>query len=323
MNITKLPSGHYRIRQTEKGTTYSLTVDHKPTKTEALTLISKVIEKPITKYTLVGACGAYLGAKSNVLSITTIKAYKSLICQISPTLGKRYITDITKAMIQAEINDYSLGRSPKTTRNFGMFLTTVLDFFGNEIKGIQYPQKDKIEKYIPTPGEVSLILNYFKDTRFFVPIFLGVRGLRLSEVCGLTIFDLKDTTLTINKAKVRGQSGYVVKKPKTTDSERSIIIPEDIADRIRQQGFIYEGSPHIITRNLQKCQKELGITPFTFHQLRHFFASYTHYQGFVDKAIQDDAGWRTDYVMKNTYRQGMSKEEMSKAISDSIYAIIS
>ena len=318
MNITKLPSGNYRIRQTEKGVTYSLTIDHKPTKTEALTLISQKIEKPISKYTLDVACRAYIDAKNNLLSISTIRGYNVLIRQISPALAKRYISDITKPMLQAEINDYSLGRSPKSVRNFGMFLTTVLDFYGNEIKGIRYPQKEKIEKYIPTPEEVRAILNYFKDTRFYVPIFLGVRGLRLSEVCGLTLFDLKGTTLTINKAKVRGNSGYTVKKPKTTDSERSIIIPEDIANRIRQQGFIYEGAPHIITRNLQKCQKELGITPFTFHQLRHFFASYTHYQGFVDKAIQGDGGWKTDNIMKATYRQGMSKEEMSKAISDSI-----
>lgn len=323
MNITKLPSGNYRIRQTEKGVTYSLTIDHKPTKTEALTLIAQKIEKPISRYTLVEACKAYIEAKNNLLSISTIRGYNVLIGQISPTLSKRYIQDITKPMLQAEINEYSLGRSPKSVRNFGMLLTTVLDFYGNEIKGIQYPQKEKIEKYIPTPEEVRLILDYFKDTRFFVPIFLGVRGLRLSEVCGLTVFDLKGTTLTINKAKVRGESGYTVKKPKTTDSERTVTIPEDIADRIRQQGFIYEGAPHIITRNLQKCQKELGIAPFTFHQLRHFFASYTHYLGFVDKAIQDDGGWKTDNVMKANYRQGMSKEEMSKKISDSLSVLIS
>jgi integrase len=204
-----------------------------------------------------------------------------------------------------------------------MLLTTVLDFYGNKIDGIQYPQKEKIEKYIPTPEEVTQILLYFKDTRFYVPIFLGVRGLRLSEVCALTPFDLKGTTLTINKAKVRGGNGYSLKKPKTTDSERSVVIPEEIAERIRQQGYIYEGAPHIITRNLQRCLKDLGIPQFTFHQFRHFFASYAHYLGFVDKAIQDDAGWKTDNVMKETYRQSMSKSEISKAISDSLAALIS
>ena len=156
MNITKLPSGNYRIRQTEKGVTYSLTIDHKPTKTEALTLISQKIEKPISKYTLETACKAYIDAKNNLLSISTIRGYNVLIRQISPSLAKRYIGDITKPMLQAEINDYSLGRSPKTVRNFGMFLTTVLDFYGNEIKGIRYPQKEKIEKYF---AEIMYIIK--------------------------------------------------------------------------------------------------------------------------------------------------------------------
>lgn len=322
MNITKLPSGSYRIRQTEKGKTYSVTIDHKPTRTEALLLISKQIETPVSKYTLESACEAYIDAKSNLLSVSTIRSYRVIIGQITPTLASCNINDITKPMIQAEINDYSIGRAPKTVRNFGMFITTVLDFYGNTISGIQYPQKEKIEKYIPTPEEVKEILYYFKDTRFYVPMFLGVRGLRLSEVCGLTLFDLKGTTLYINKAKVRGSDGYTLKKPKTTDSERFVIIPEEIAERIREQGYIYEGAPHIITRNLKRCLKDLGITPFTFHQFRHFFASYAHYLGYVDKAIQDDAGWRTDFVMKSNYRQSMSHSEISKAISDSISQLL-
>lgn len=322
MNITKLPSGSYRIRQTEKGKTYSLVVDHKPTKTEALLLISKQIETPVSKYTLEQACKAYIATKNNLLSVSTIRGYNVLIGQISPILARQNIHDITKPMIQAEINDYSLGRSPKTTRNFGMLLTTVLDFYGNKIEGIQYPQKEKVEKYIPTPEEVKEILYYFKDTRFYIPIFLGVRGLRISEICALTVFDLKGTTLTINKARVRGDNGYSIKKPKTTDSERSIVIPEAIADQIRQQGYIYNGAPHVVTRNLQKCLKELGITPFPFHQFRHFFVSYAHYLGFVDKAIQDDGGWKNDTVMKNSYRQSMSKEEISRAISDCLSGLL-
>lgn len=323
MNITKLPSGNYRIRYSDHGIRKAFTIDHKPSKTEALSLILQQTEKPTSEYTLEGACKAYIQAKSNLLSVSTIRGYNVLIGQINPTLANRNIFDITKPMIQSEINNYSLGRAPKTVRNYGMLLTTVLDFYGNSIAGIQYPQKEKIEKYIPTPEEVTQILLYFKDTRFYVPIFLGVRGLRLSEVCALTPFDLKGTTLTINKAKVRGGNGYSLKKPKTTDSERSVVIPEEIAERIRQQGYVYEGAPHIITRNLHRCLNDLGITQFTFHQFRHFFASYTHYLGFVDKAIQDDAGWRTDTTMKNSYRQSMSKEEISKAISDSLAALIS
>ena len=91
----------------------------------------------------------------------------------------------------------------------------------------------------------------------------------------------------------------------------------EIADLIREQGCIYDGKkPEMITRTLKKVQKKLGIQEFTFHQLRHFFASYTHYQGFVDKAIQEDAGWSDNRTMTRIYRQGMNQKAISKEISD-------
>lgn len=43
MNITRLPSGNWRIRETRNGKTYSLTVDFKPKKYEAFQLIEEKI----------------------------------------------------------------------------------------------------------------------------------------------------------------------------------------------------------------------------------------------------------------------------------------
>lgn len=317
MNIRKLPSGNYQIRLTEDGKTYSLTIDHKPSQTEALKLISDI--KPISynKYTLVGACEGYLKAKENLLSISTTRSYRVLIGQIEPILAKTKISSITKPMIQTEVDRYSVNHSPKSTRNYGTFLTTVLDFYGNEITKIQYPQKVKHQGYIPTVPEMRAILARLDGTPYYIPVFLGTRGLRLSEVCGLDLNSLSvDNILTIDKAKVRGERCYSIKGTKTTSSTRQLAIPEKIADLIRQQGYVYNGAPHIITRNLQRAEKELGITPFTFHQLRHFFASYTHYNGIVDKDIQDEGGWANGTTMKDVYRQGMNQEETSKRIAE-------
>ena len=320
MNIRKLPSGNYQIRQMENGHTYTLTVDHKPTQREALELISRVRPTSADKYTLESACNAFIDAKKDILSGTTICSYRVIIRQTDPILAKRPIQQITKQMIQAEINRYSVGHAPKTVKNFGGFLITVLSFFGNEITHIQYPQEDKVEQYIPTIEELRAILEDLKDTRYYIPVFLGARNLRLSEVCALTLEDLSDDNiLTIDKAYVRIERGYSTKKTKTSGSKRQIAIPPEIADRIRQQGYIYDGiKPEMITRNLKKAQQRLGIPEFTFHQLRHFYASYAHYEGFVDKAIQEDAGWTTDKTMKRVYRQGMDKLEMSKRISGSL-----
>ena len=318
MNIRKLPSGNYQIRLRENGQNYSLTVDHKPSQTEALKLITEIIPNTQEKYTLAEACEAYIQTKKDILSDTTTCSYRVLIRQIDPVLAKTKIKLLTKAMIQTEINRYSIGHAPKTVKNFGMFLTSVLSFYGNYILRPQYPQGEKPELYLPTADEVKAILEETKGTRYYVPTFLGSRGLRLSEVCGLELSDLSDDNfLSISRAKVRGERKYVVKKTKTTSSTRKIAIPKEIADIIRSQGYIYNGKkPEMITRNLKKVEKKLGITQFTFHQLRHFFASITHYNGFVDKAIQEDAGWSDDKTMKQVYRQGMNQEETSIEISN-------
>lgn len=318
MNIRKLPSGNYQIRLREKGQYYTLTIDHKPTEREALQLITAAIPNSKEKYTLAEACEAYLESKKDIMSETTIRGYRVLIRQIDTVLAKTRINVITKPMVQAEINRYSVGHAPKTAKNFGSFIISVLGFYGYEFSHIRYPQREKIEKYMPTAEEVRIILEELKGTRYYVPVFLGSRGLRLSEVCGLEITDLSDDNfISITKAKVRGERKYVVKTTKTTSSKRKIAIPAEIADIIRSQGYIYNGKkPDMINRYLKKIEAKLGITPFTFHQLRHFFASYTHYMGFVDKAIQEDAGWADDKTMKRVYRQGMNQEEISRQISD-------
>ena len=84
MNIRKLPSGNYQIRIMENGQSYSMTVDHKPTETEALKLITAYIPKSKEKYTLKDACEAYLDAKKDIMSDTTIRGYRVLIRQIDP-----------------------------------------------------------------------------------------------------------------------------------------------------------------------------------------------------------------------------------------------
>ena len=324
MNIRKLPSGNYQIRLTENGQNYTLTIDHKPTQTEALKLITDMLPKTQYKYTLEEACKAYIDSKKDIMSGTTIKGYNVLIRQIEPNLAKTKINSITKAMIQTEVNRYSVGHAPKTAKNFGSFLVSVLEYYDVSITNIKYPQAKKVEQYIPTPEELKAILNELKDTKYYVPVFLGSRGLRMSEVCGLTLEDLsEDNWITIDKAYVRIEHGYTTKATKTTGSTREIAIPNEIADRIRQQGYVYNGKkPEIITRNLKKVQKKLGIPEFTFHQLRHFFASYTHYQGFVDKAIECDAGWTDSRTMTQNYRQTMRQRETSREISDLLKSVL-
>jgi hypothetical protein len=78
----------------------------------------------------------------------------------------------------------------------------------------------------------------------------------------------------IDKAKVLGEDReWKIKTTKTTTSTREIIIPMEIAEKIREKGYIYKGYPNSIICFLKATEDTLGIPRLPLHKLRHYFAS--------------------------------------------------
>ena len=320
MTIEKRLSGNYRIKQMVNGKFYTVTVDHKPSQSEALKLISEKInantissDMPFSR-----ACDLYIESKSNVLSPSSIRGYRGIMKAISPLFMNKRLSDIDLPSVQTEINAYACCHAPKSVYNMSGFIMGVLKYYGVQIQSPKLPQKEKKDPYIPSKEEVSAIFNEIKATKYEVPIMLGAMGLRRSEICALTIEDLKGNTLSINKAMVQDEDEkWHIKQTKTTESTREIVLPDYLADLIRSQGYVFDGYPSSINQGLHAVQKKLGIEPFPLHKLRHFFASYMHDLGYSDKQIQAMGGWKTDNVMKTVYTHAMNmKEAQSKAAAD-------
>ena len=118
-NVQKLPSGNYRIRKTYRGKVYSLTVPYKPRKAESEQLIAELIGNapPLHTETLWDCCRAYLDLKSNVLSPSTLRAYRSYLRNTPARLQNARITALTPVGIQTYINTEAGLKSAKTVRN--------------------------------------------------------------------------------------------------------------------------------------------------------------------------------------------------------------
>lgn len=318
MKIEKRGEDSYRVRKMYKGQMYTVTFDYKPTQKEAMIAMADELQKVQKKresMTFKIAGEEYIEAKRNVLSPTTIKGYKSAMKTISEKLQDTNIHDITALDIQTEINRLTKGHSPKTVRNYHGFISAVLGTFCPNLKiYTTLPQKVKSEPYIPSDGEIKRILEHAKDTEYEIPIILACYGLRRSEICALTIDDIDGDVVKICKAKVLGDGEkWVTKTTKTTSSTREIIIPAEIADKIKAQGYVYKGHPNTITRYLEKTQDKLGIPRFSIHKLRHYFASKMSALGVPEADIMRMGGWETDHVMKSVYRHSMmAKEESAK-----------
>lgn len=318
MKIEKLPSGSYRVRKMYKGETYSLVFDHKPTQKEALQAIAAELDKVKTKYdrlTFRAAAGEYVEMKRNVLSPKTIKEYLGMADRLPEWFQNLPLSDITQVDINRVVNEISKDKSPKTVQNFHGLISTVLGTFKKDMKiDTTLPQKEKNEPYIPSQSEVRAILKEIEGSMFEVAIWLGCYGMRRSEICALTLDDIEGDVVHITKAIVQDENKkWVLKVNKTTESTRDIIIPQELADKIRDQGYVYKGYPNSITIYLSKVEKRLGIQHFSLHKLRHYFASQMSELGVPEADILKLGGWETDHVMKEVYRHSMmAKDEQAK-----------
>lgn len=323
MTIEKLPSGNYRIKEMRDGQTYRITLDHKPTKAEARDLIYEKFGGLNDNTPFGDAADSYIRSKENVLSPATVRGYRSLLLNMDGKFKKKPIDKITLPVLQTYINSFSIDHSPKTVRNLNGFIIAVLKYYGSNIQSPRLPQREVKKDYIPTEEDVKRILNEFKETKYEPFIILATMGLRRSEICALDESSLEGNVLTIDKALVMNEhKQWVIKKTKTEESTRTIVIPDHVADMLRTNGF-YKDNPETLYFALNRVQKRLGIPHFSLHKLRHFFASYMHDLGYSDKQIQEFGGWKTDEVMKKVYQHAMEMDKVKANMAANINGLLS
>lgn len=323
MKIERLPSGSFRARKTINGKTYSITLPYKPTKKEALSLLTdKATGADKAKMSFKHGATEYIDGKRNVLSPSTVVGYESLLKRIDDSFASKMMCDITPWDVQVLIDRYAKAHSPKTTRNLHGFISSVLGTFCPQtVLYTKLPQKSSESAKMPTDEDVRRLLSYAKGTEYEIPLRLACYGLRKSEVCALDDDDLQGNDLTISKAKVlNSERKWVIKQTKTESSVRTIYIDDDLAGLIREKGM-YKGNPDHIYDFLRSSLKKLGIPHFPLHYLRHYYASSAHALGIPDAVIMASGGWKTDHVMKRVYRHAKDEKESQKVMADFIKSL--
>lgn len=322
MNIQKRGNS-YRVRETRRGTTYSYTFDHKPTRSEALRIFDTLEKNKQPRHiSLAWACEEYLNIKSNILSPSTLNNYKNITNHLKQHYSKLMSTNISKidkVVLQRFVNDYSANCSPRTIHNIYHFIKKVLDTFIDDFHAkVALPQKIRKEVYIPTDHDIKVLLQCSKGTKYEIFIKLALFGLRRSEVLALTLDDISDGLVYVNKAKVKSTDGYVVKTTKTTMSSRYVKVSKALTDQIKAQGYIYNGDPNGVLKFMKKVQKENGLPQFSLHKLRHYFCSIYTFLQINPQYIMEQGGWASDYVMKSVYTHALKDKDNTKVGVDYI-----
>jgi len=315
----------WRVKQMHNGITYRVSLDYKPTNKEAQLIISEKISADDPsgdrRDTFAKSAEKYLQIKSNVLSPSTIRGYNTIIRSISTRFMNTKTCDITQELIQKEINDYSASHSPKSTRNLHGFISAVLTVYKPSLRiSTTLPQKRKYESYTPSEDDVKRILNDASGTKYEIPFRLGCYGMRRGEICAITDADLNENLLHIDKSKVLTEDGtWIIKPfPKTTESERTIYIDDELADLIRKQGYAYKEHPERLSKALKRIQKRLKMPEFRFHDLRAYYASMAHAMGVPDAYIMANGGWSSTNILNRVYKRTFTDKqiEMNQQIAD-------
>ena len=315
----------WRISEMRNGKRYRVSVDYEPTKKQARQLIDEKIKTNTVsndlRDTFATSADKYIKIKYNVLSPSTIRAYYSMLSNMSDTFKRRKTADITQEDVQKEINDYTVGHSPKSTANLHGFISAILGIYRpNLILHTTLPQKVKYEAVTPSEDTIKRLLSEIKGSDFEIAFRLGVYGLRRGEICALTSDDLEGNLLSINKSKVRDEHGQWVIKPmpKTTGSQRTIYIDDDLADLLRAAGDAYPKNPNKLNQKLTSILTALGVPVFRFHDLRAYYASMAHALGIPDAYIMANGGWTSTNILNRVYKRTFAEmqAETNKTISE-------
>lgn len=331
MKIEKMPNGKFRIRQQYKGKRICITFDHKPSVKEINCVLaerqSMADDENIESGKMSSFADRYLDNKCTEKSPTTIKGYKSIKKNTPTWFLNEDLLKVTSDTVQAVVDEYLEKHSAKSTRLFYSFWKCVIDSYRPFVKlSIKLPTLSKKHEYEPTTKDIKAILEYAKDSRYYIPLKLASIGLRRGEACAITDKDINDDNiLTINKDMIVDEFNKQVIKntPKTDASNRRILIPGDLADMIRDSGKAFDGNMHTINEYLHKCQDALKIPRFRLHILRHFAAAYLLKNGFTSVQIEDYMGWEHgSSVMQKVYAYNLDPHESQKDIA-SIFSELS
>ena len=321
---TKLPSGNWRCKAyyTDEYGRYKSKSFTEATKKLAEFKANEFLmerehaSKPENK-TLGELADRYIDNQSEILSPSTIRGYRSIRHNAFASIIDMRVGLLTKELYQKAVNDYSVGRSPKTVLSAHAFFNKVLT--DNEItvgNGAKLPPRAKKEIEIPSTEEMVAFLKSIKSTRLYLYCLFSVcLGLRKSETIALqwTDIDLEKKTVIINKARVRDEIGsYVEKSPKTFSGTRTLHIPQLLIDALQsekdQTGAVIKDSPKAL-ESLYQRQKTRSNFPYNFHALRHYYASVMLLSGLPNRYARERMGHATEDMLVNVYQHTFKSEQ--------------
>jgi integrase len=248
-----------------------------------------------------------------------------------------------KSVLSKDIEGYyslklKSGLSSNTVIKLHTFLHSAFEYaiknklvLMNPVDIVKRPKKIKYKPKIATNKEFEeLVVSVVGTFDEIVIIFAGVLGLRRGEIFGLkwSDVDFGKQTITINQTKVRFDK-YIVKKPKTESSHRTIHAPGFVFERLNAykgkitlvDGFICNKyKPDAYSKHFKKLMLLKGLDGIKLHGLRHYNAVLMMMYGISDAVAAARLGHSQVSTLNNIYQH--DTEEVDKMAAATIDAAL-
>ena len=265
--------------------------------------------------------------KGTVKESSYTRYYRNVYCYLVPAIGKYSISRIDSTLV-GRMKDEMLscggkrgeGLSEKTVSDIFSTLKMILLFASEQgypamnIAFVRNPRRKKKEPAI-IPKETLDCLEealLHSDENICLGILLTLHtGIRNGELCGLrwSDFNFRASTVQIYRTVERisdldplaGQkTKVIISEPKTDTSRRTIPLPKALcrylkARRREDSHYLLTGTdkpsePHTLYVRYERFLRRNGFEGYTFHALRHTFATRGVESGFDAKSLSEILG---------------------------------
>lgn len=300
-----------------------------------------IYRKPETNTTVESVFTQWIESNPNA-PINTVKAKRSALRILVPSIGYRPVDGLTRKDIQNAINGLLLDYSPNTVYNAGGFLSSALKWAQiegitstNPYIGVRLPKVPK-KNIVPLTIEQIHALSRAAPTPTIkaMVLFGATTGLRISEIRAVSWDRIRRGVLTVDRQLSYDSTSFETLKSdssmrKIRLGEKTLAILTDLRDQIGEGNdrLVFHREPEPFTSNhvqyaWRVMRDKAAIQSSGWHDLRHFHASQLIHAGFSPVAVAHRLGHRDASTTLSTYAHLWPSDDGAMAqLSDQALAL--
>ena len=262
--------------------------------------IAEAKKKPFS-ITLGAAVDSYIDSVRNVLSPSTIMGYRS----VRRNRFKRYMDKrIDGIKWQNMVNEEAKTVSPKTLANAWNLVSPALAAISFPVPQVNLPQCPVRDLHFLDYQQIEAFLMAIKGHTGELAAILALHSLRMSELIAVTVDDVVDGFIRVNKAIVPDENYKPTERDvnKTYYSTRQIpvVIPR-LYELLPESGKLVTIVPVTIEKAISDACIRAGLPHITPHDLRRTFASLAYHLHWQERSVMKYGGWSNMNTVHRIY----------------------